>query len=222
MSIFVTLVIIHFVHSRLHHLMDEYTFTDNVGFDFRAYKPITTFTVIELCRSLDHNFGDGYQFTPADDWDIQMKTWPGRQLGAYKAIKLLIPTRVGIWPSELRWSNNNLGSHVICHMQEDDTIQSSILGSIKYIAYYGAPCWTIDEIMKVEASFTRVELLPLIDIDKQIYTELLLVKKGKMGKPSRKRAVREAESIPFFLQPHQPPPHTSIQTSDITPVQLFV
>lgn len=137
-------------------------YTNEDTFTLKSTTPLSRHGIVAICKELDESFGPGYHFVPEmiSDGGLLMTHWPGRKAGQYKSIrfgKLMWPrianhtTVLEEWakaPDEVVFNCNMPG---MFRFKRRDFLEISI--GCK--AFYGAPCWTLKELGKIERAFVH-------------------------------------------------------------------
>ena len=136
--------------------MSTFTYCD--GPSFSTAEPITTATIVRLTDLLHAEFGPGYAFEPEPitEGGLLMTAWPGRRSGGYKSCRFFVDLPHGRWPfiredTLQQWRDDP--PKVIWRLIEG---KKKIECDLFLKAFYGAPCWTQEEVNKLVRCLTAV------------------------------------------------------------------
>jgi hypothetical protein len=112
------------------------------GPDFEIIKDITKGDIYKIFLKLKETFGDEYDWEPEGicEGGFVCKKWPGKKEREYKSIRFNIIE--GGWP----WVCQDFIKN--CKETPDEIIwpKQKQQGHFFLKAFYGAPCWTLDEV----------------------------------------------------------------------------
>ena len=135
-------------------------YTNCKGFDLRSTKALTNKDVIKVCQLLNERFGEGYEFKPEaiTEGGILMKQWPNKKQGEYKTLRFSFP-HDGQWPtiSDNLIEEWKTGQEQIIFKSENNN--KDLILSLRLKAFYGAPCWTLQELRILEECFQKIGFL---------------------------------------------------------------
>ncbi len=136
---------------------DNHFETYSSGFDVKAQQPITTKTIVGIVDDLKRLFGNQYDFEPEPitEGGILWTQYPGKTDTSYKTMRFHFDSENGKWPwihTFLQWRNNNAQT-IWSNPPNQRGRTPKIEGGTFLKAFFGAPCWTIEEIDKFRSAF---------------------------------------------------------------------
>jgi len=150
--------------------MSKYTYC--TGPSFSVTKEIYRSTLGQIIKDLEESFGSGYGFDldRVCEGGIKLTTWPGKDpedKSSYKTIRFTDRwDRVAKWPSieeevTLRDWKIGLSEGLIFSQLQSESPWSAKKKPKKFVlqtflkAFYGAPCWTMEELNILSSVFYR-------------------------------------------------------------------